>query len=71
MAAALYRDHLHALWRAVTDNLPVLGDFHWSLVDTSRGAGLDAALWPLGAGCGLQMRIPAASVDLYAGDVPE
>lgn len=60
-------EHLHALWRAINDNLPVLGYFHWSLVDNfewERGWTQRFGLWGLDVDS--QMRIRRPSVDLYA-----
>ena len=60
-------EHLHALWRAMNDNLPVEGYFHWSLVDNfewERGWSQRFGLW--GLDLETQARIRRPSVDLYA-----
>ena len=60
-------EHLHALWRAINDNAPVLGYFHWSLVDNfewERGWTQRFGLW--GLDLETQKRIRRPSVDLYA-----
>jgi beta-glucosidase len=60
-------EHLHALWRAINDNAPVLGYFHWSLVDNfewERGWTQRFGLW--GLDVETQKRIRRPSVDLYA-----
>ncbi len=60
-------EHLYALWRAMNDNLPVEGYFHWSLVDNfewERGWSQRFGLW--GLDLETQARIRRPSVDLYA-----
>lgn len=60
-------EHLQALWRAINDNAPVLGYFHWSLVDNfewERGWTQRFGLW--GLELETQKRIRRPSVDLYA-----
>lgn len=59
--------HIHKLWRAVNYNWPVLGYFHWSLVDNfewERGWSQRFGLW--GLDTTTQKRIRRRSVDLYA-----
>jgi beta-glucosidase len=60
-------EHLHALWRAMNNNLPVEGYFHWSLVDNfewERGWSQRFGLWGLDVES--QARVRRSSVDLYA-----
>lgn len=60
-------EHLHALWRAINNNAPVLGYFHWSLVDNfewERGWSQRFGLW--GLDVETQKRIRRPSADLYA-----
>lgn len=60
-------EHLHALWRILNNNAPVLGYFHWSLVDNfewERGWTQRFGLW--GLDVNTQARIRRPSVDLYA-----
>jgi len=60
-------EHLHALWRVINNNTPVLGYFHWSLVDNfewERGWTQRFGLW--GLNLETQARIRRPSVDLYA-----
>jgi beta-glucosidase len=60
-------EHLHALWRVINNNAPVLGYFHWSLVDNfewERGWTQRFGLW--GLNLETQARIRRPSVDLYA-----
>ena len=60
-------EHLHALWMAMNNNLPVEGYFHWSLVDNfewERGWSQRFGLW--GLDLETQARIRRPSVDLYA-----
>jgi beta-glucosidase len=60
-------EHLQSLWRAINDNAPVLGYFHWSLVDNfewERGWTQRFGLW--GLDLETQKRIRRPSVDLYA-----
>lgn len=60
-------EHLHALWRAINDNAPVKGYFHWSLVDNfewERGWSQRFGLWGLDEET--QKRIRRPSVDLFA-----
>jgi beta-glucosidase len=60
-------EHLHALWRAINNNAPVLGYFHWSLVDNfewERGWTQRFGLW--GLDVETQKRIRRPSVDLFA-----
>ncbi len=60
-------EHLHQVWRAVNENIPVKGYFHWSLVDNfewERGWSQRFGLWGLNPQT--QARIRRPSVDLYA-----
>jgi beta-glucosidase len=60
-------EHLHAMWMAINDNIPVKGYFHWSLVDNfewERGWTQRFGLWGLDVDS--QARIRRPSVDLYA-----
>ena len=60
-------EHLHALWKTINNNAPVLGYFHWSLVDNfewERGWTQRFGLW--GLEVETQKRIRRPSVDLYA-----
>ncbi|MHC1771396.1 MAG: glycoside hydrolase family 1 protein [Flexilinea sp.] len=59
-------DHLYQLWRAWTANLPVIGYYHWSLVDNfewERGWTQRFGLW--GLDLQTQKRIRRPSVDFY------
>jgi beta-glucosidase len=58
--------HLHQLWRALQDNYPVMGYYHWTLTDNFEWA----EGWTLPFGLieldrGTQQRIPRPSADLY------
>ncbi len=60
-------EHLHSLWRALNNNYPVRGYFHWSLVDNfewERGWTQRFGLWGLDTES--QARIRRPSVDMYA-----
>jgi len=60
-------EHLHALWRTVNNNAPVLGYFYWSLTDNfewERGWTQRFGLWGLDEKT--QKRIRRPSVDFYA-----
>jgi len=60
-------EHLHALWRVINNNVPIMGYFHWSLVDNfewERGWTQRFGLW--GLNLETQARIRRPSVDLYA-----
>jgi len=60
-------EHLHALWMAMNNNLPVKGYFHWSLVDNfewERGWTQRFGLW--GLNVETQARVRRPSVDMYA-----
>lgn len=59
--------HVHKLWRGVNYNWPILGYFHWSLIDNfewERGWSQRFGLWGLDLASG--QRIRRRSVDLYA-----
>lgn len=59
--------HIHKLWRAVNYNWPILGYFHWSLVDNfewERGWTQRFGLW--GLDLNTRQRIRRKSVDFYA-----
>ena len=59
--------HLHNVWKAVNQNLPVKGYFHWSLLDNfewERGWTQRFGLWELEIDT--QTRKKRPSVDLYA-----
>jgi beta-glucosidase len=58
--------HIHQLWRAVNDGMPIEGYYHWSLVDNfewERGWTQRFGLWGLNKET--QERIRRGSVDLY------
>ena len=60
-------EHLHQVWRALNNNLPIKGYFHWSLVDNfewERGWTQRFGLWGLDVDSQVRQRRP--SVDLYA-----
>jgi beta-glucosidase len=60
-------EHIHQIWRAINNNWPVKGYFHWSLVDNfewERGWTQRFGLWGLDPQT--QTRIRRPSVDLYA-----
>ena len=60
-------EHLHQVWRAANFNWPVMGYFHWSLVDNfewERGWTQRFGLWELDVDT--QARRKRSSVDLYA-----
>ena len=60
-------EHLHQVWRAVNQNWPVRGYFHWSLLDNfewERGWTQRFGLWELEIDT--QTRKKRPSVDLYA-----
>jgi beta-glucosidase len=59
--------HVHQIWKAVNQNAPIKGYFHWSLVDNfewERGWSQRFGLW--GLDVPTQARIRRPSVDLYA-----
>lgn len=59
--------HLHRLWRAVNENMPIKGYFHWTLVDNfewNEGWTLRFGLWELDVES--QARCKRPSADLYA-----
>ncbi len=59
--------HLHQVWRALRDGVPVQGYFHWTLVDNfewDRGWTQRFGLWELDLAT--QERRKRASADLYA-----
>lgn len=59
--------HLHQVWRALNNSIPVKGYFHWSLVDNfewERGWTQRFGLWELDVET--QARRKRPSVDLYA-----
>lgn len=58
--------HLHQVWRAITNSIPVKGYYHWSLVDNfewERGWTQRFGLWELDIET--QARRKRLSVDLY------
>lgn len=58
--------HIHQMWRAVNNNWPIKGYFHWSLVDNfewERGWTQRFGLW--GLDTETQARIRRPSVDIY------
>jgi beta-glucosidase len=60
-------EHVHQVWRALNENVPVKGYFYWSLVDNfewERGWSQRFGLW--GLNTETQARIRRPSVDLYA-----
>ncbi|NLN69325.1 MAG: glycoside hydrolase family 1 protein [Chloroflexi bacterium] len=60
-------EHLHALWKAINDNYPVEGYFHWTLVDNfewERGWTQRFGLWELDPETQVRVRRPSA--DMYA-----
>ncbi len=60
-------EHLHQMWRAVNENYPIKGYFHWSLVDNFEwdyGWGLRFGLWELDVDS--QARCKRPSADMYA-----
>jgi beta-glucosidase len=60
-------EHIHQVWRAINNNWPVKGYFHWSLVDNfewERGWTQRFGLWGLNTDS--QSRIRRPSVDLYS-----
>jgi beta-glucosidase len=59
--------HLHQIWRAVNENYPVKGYFHWTLVDNfewERGWTQRFGLWELDVETQARRKRPSA--DLYA-----
>jgi beta-glucosidase len=59
--------HIHALWRAVNENIPIKGYFHWTLVDNfewERGWTQRFGLWALDPETQARQKRPSA--DLYA-----
>lgn len=59
--------HLHQAWRAVNENYPIKGYFHWSLVDNfewERGWTQRFGLWELDVDTQARRKRPSA--DLYA-----
>jgi beta-glucosidase len=60
--------HLHHLWRAIQENIPVAGYYHWTLVDNFEWA--EGWTMPFGLielDPDTQKRTPRPSRDLYAG----
>ena len=60
-------EHVHQIWRAVNQNVPVKGYFHWTLTDNfewERGWEQRFGLWELDPES--QARRKRASADLYA-----
>jgi beta-glucosidase len=60
-------EHLHQIWRAVNENYPIKGYFHWTLVDNfewERGWTQRFGLWELDVAT--QTRRKRLSADLYA-----
>lgn len=60
-------DQIYQLWRAVSSGLPILGYYHWSLVDNfewERGWTQRFGLWRLDIATGKREKRP--SVDFYA-----
>jgi len=60
-------EHIHQVWRAVNNNIPIKGYFHWSLVDNfewERGWTQRFGLW--GLDLDTRARIRRTSVDAYA-----
>ena len=60
-------EHLHRLWRAVNENYPIKGYFHWTLVDNfewERGWTQRFGLWELDVASQARRKRPSA--DLYA-----
>jgi beta-glucosidase len=60
-------EHVQQIWRAINNNWPVKGYFHWSLVDNfewERGWTQRFGLW--GLDLATQVRTRRPSVDLYA-----
>jgi beta-glucosidase len=58
--------HLHQLWRALQDNHPVMGYYHWTLTDNfewAEGWSLPFGLVELDRET--QRRVPRPSADLY------
>jgi beta-glucosidase len=59
-------EHLHQIWRAVNENIPVKGYFHWTLVDNFEwdyGWNLRFGLWELDVDSQARRKRPSA--DLY------
>lgn len=59
--------HLHQLWRAIQENIPVMSYYHWTLVDNFEWA--DGWTMPFGLielDPKTQVRTPRPSADLYA-----
>jgi beta-glucosidase len=64
--------HVHAMWQAVNFNWPLMGYFHWSLVDNfewERGWTQRFGLW--GLDIETQQRSKRLSADLYAANFKE
>jgi beta-glucosidase len=60
-------EHLHQIWRAVNENYPIKGYFHWTLVDNfewERGWTQRFGLWELDVATQTRRKRPSA--DLYA-----
>ncbi|MGE5223405.1 MAG: glycoside hydrolase family 1 protein [Omnitrophica WOR_2 bacterium] len=60
-------EHIHQLWRAVNNNWPIKGYFHWTLVDNfewDRGWTQRFGLWELDQETQVRRKRPSA--DLYA-----
>jgi beta-glucosidase len=61
--------HLHQLWRAIQQGIPVRGYYHWSLVDNfewSEGYNPEFRFGLFGVDFKTQERIPRTSGELYA-----
>ena len=60
-------EHLYQLWRAINENVPIKGYFHWTLVDNFEwdyGWSLRFGLWELDVETQARRKRPSA--DLYA-----
>ena len=65
-------EHIHQIWRAVNENYPVKGYFHWTLVDNfewERGWSQRFGLWELDPET--QTRTKRKSANLYAEIIHE
>jgi len=59
--------HLHELWRVLQQNAPVLGYYHWTLVDNFEWAeGWTLRFGLIALDPETQQRTPRPSADLYA-----
>jgi beta-glucosidase len=64
--------HLHQVWRAIQLSYPVMGYYHWSLVDTFEwNAGWTLRFGLLGVNPKTQARTPRRSASLYASLIQE